>query len=190
MFCPLRLPLDFGNPSFPSPHRDLFFFFSNCPYLGAVPKGSLRCSLYSRKGFCAPVDAGGVHCWWKPGNHLVRCMKRAGRGWEADTYPYKDSELGGMFFFFPFQSGSFFSQVSSSICKVSKARRSSTWRSTWGVAGRGTRDGGGRGEPRGWGRAGGTHGGRKQGLLQYYLLLRLEVNPLGGGDSYYEYTYP
>lgn len=50
-----------------------------------------------------------------------------------------------------------------------------------GVAGRVTRDGGGLGEPRGGGRVGGgTHGGRKQGLLQYYLLLKLEVKSSGG----------
>lgn len=65
-------------------------------------------------------------------------MKRAGRGWEADNVPLqKDAEVGGMLFFFFFQSGSFFSQVSSSICKVSKGRRSSTWRTTWGSRGGG-----------------------------------------------------
>lgn len=104
--------------------------------------------------------------------------------------------------FFFFQSGSFFTKVSSSACQVSEAGRGPTPRATWGAgqrgegtvtgegaaawSGEGTRDGGGAGACNGGGKGtvtgGGGRGGRSCEAARGVGAARLfEVNTLENG---------
>lgn len=77
MFCPLRLPLYFGNPSFPSLRRDLFF--SPTAHVWVLFLRVLEVFLIFTERFLCTCG-----CWWW--SLLVEAWKSLGevheKGWE------------------------------------------------------------------------------------------------------------